>query len=355
MRYIKNYNDYNQKRLIDNNFNSKIELFENIDLNSTDEKLFIDLFNKLLTNYKVDESIKLEISKYISDNQILNEGFFDKLKERFPKAAEVSKKLSDKAESVLNSILQKAKDAISFVKKIGEGIKELFISVINTSKEYFNEQIKGGKLKQKIEEVAKTKKEGLKNDIQEIKKVLNFYRKDFLSVVLSSTEKNMADFLSKEQEPITESMILEKGNVIATLVHGVEKIPPFSWLHKLSKAGAAGASQFVKLLSDATNQMGGPSFTLPVITLIVGVVLEQIVKINAGGWLITLAGATTPLGMAISGMKMVAAFIALLTVIDAVVGEKILGHGSSHKEESSEQGKEESSEEDGEQSEELEK
>jgi hypothetical protein len=36
--------------------------------------------------------------------------------------------------------------------------------------------------------------------------------------------------------------------------------------------------------------------------------------------------------MAISGMKMVAAFIALLTVIDAVVGEKILGHGSSHKE-----------------------
>jgi hypothetical protein len=340
MRYIKNYNDYNQKRLIENNFNSKIELFENIELNSTDEKLFIDLFNKLLENSKVDESIKLEISKYISDNQILNEGFFDKLKERFPKAAEVSKKLSDKAESVLNNILQKAKDAISFVKKIGEGIKELFINVINTSKAYFEEQIKGGKLKQKIEEVAKTKKEGLKSDIQEIKKVLNFYRKDFLTVVLSSTEKNMTDFLSKEQEPIVESMILEKGNVIATLVHGVEKIPPFSWLHKLSQAGAAGASQFVKLLSDVTNQMGGPSFTLPVITLIVGVVLEQIVKTNAGGWLITLAGSTTPLGMAISGMKMVAAFIALLTVIDAVVGEKILGHGSSHKEESSEQGKE---------------
>lgn len=340
MRYIKNYNDYNQKRLIENNFNSKIELFENIELNSTDEKLFIDLFNKLLTNYKVDKSIKLEISKYISDNQILNEGFFDKLKERFPKAAEVSKKLSDKAEGVLNNILQKAKDAISFVKKIGEGIKELFINVINTSKTYFEEQIKGGKLKQKIEEVAKTKKEGLKSDIQEIKKVLDFYRKDFISKLISSSEKNMTDFLSNDQEPITESMILEKGNVIATLVHGVEKIPPFSWLHKLAKAGEAGASQFIKLLSDITSKMGGPSFVLPVIALIVGVTFEQIVKAKAGGWLITLAGSTTPLGMAISGMKMVAAFIALLTVIDALVGEKILGHGSSHKEESSEQGKE---------------
>lgn len=325
MRYIKKYNDYNQKRLIENDFNSKVALFENIELNSTDEKLFIDLFNKLLINYKVDESIKLEISTYISDNQILNEGFFDKLKERFPKAAEVSKKLSDQGQSVLNSILQKAKDAISFVKKIGEGIRELFLNVINSSKEFFNEQIKSGKLKQKIEEVANTKKEGLKNDIQEIKKVLDFYRKDFLSSMISSTEKNMTDFLSKEQEPIAESIILEKGNVISTLVHGIESYAPFSWLHKLAKAGEAGASKFIEYLSGVTNKLGGPSFTLPVVALIVGVTFEQIVKAKAGGWLLSLAGATTPLGLAISGMKMVAAFIALLTVIDAVVGEKILG------------------------------
>lgn len=76
--------------------------------------------------------------------------------------------------------------------------------------------------------------------------------------------------------------------------------------------------------------MGGPSFALPVIALIVGVVFEQVVKGQAGGWLVSLAGSTTPFGMAISGMKMVASFIALLTVIDATIGEKILGHEHAH-------------------------
>jgi hypothetical protein len=325
MRHIRNFENYRKSRILENRFNYHLSLLEGVELSHNDEDLFIRVFNKILENYKVEKLVKDEIKKYIDENQILNEGFFDKLKERFPKAAEVSKKLSDKAEGVLNNVLQKAKDAVSFVKKISEGIKELFISGINSSKKYFEEQIKGGKLKEKIQKLANTKKEGLKKDVLEIKKVLDFYRKEFISKIISSNEKNMTDFLSKEQEPVVESMILEKGNVIATLVHGIESVPPFSWLHKLAQAGEAGASQFIKLLSDITTKMGGPAFTLPVIALILGEVMEYLIKGQVGGWLITLAGTGTPLGMAITGMKMIATFVSLLTVIDATVGEKILG------------------------------
>lgn len=333
MKHIRSFNNYKRIKLDEKIFNDNISKLHNVELNNNDLILFKNIFEKLLLIEKVDDSIKNEIKNYIEATNMINEGFFDKLKERFPKATEVSKKLSDKAEVVLNKVLQASKDAVSFVKKIGEGIKELFNNVITSSKKYYQEQIKGGKLKEKIQELASSKKEGLKTDIQEIKKVLDFYRKDFIGKLISSKDKNMTEFLTKEQEPVVESLLLEKGNVIATLVHRIEEIPPFSWLHKVAQAGEAGASKFIKTLSDLTNKMGGSAFTLPVVALIVGVVFEQIVKGEAGGWLIQLAGAGTPLGMAISGMKMIAAFIALLTVIDGVVGEKILGgHGHQEKE-----------------------
>lgn len=319
MKYIKNYRSYSSERILEAN----LQILSDINLS---DDISVDIFNNLLNNYKVDESIKNEISLYVNESLMINEAFFDKLKDRFTKASTVSNILSDKAESILNSILQKTKDLLSFVKKVSEGIKELFLNTIEKSKKYYQEQIKNGKLKSKIEEIAKSKKEGLLKDSQEIKKVINFYRKEFLSKLINSTQKNLSEFLSKEQEPIVESLLLEKGNVIATLVHGIEKIPPFSWLHSLAQAGEAGASQFIKVLSDITNKMGGPSFTLPVVALIIGVVFEQVIKGEAGGWLISLAGSTTPFGMAISAMKMIASFIALLTIIDATIGEKILGH-----------------------------
>lgn len=339
MKHIRKFHNYkNYKKIEEKKFNDMVLLLEDIELNGNDLKLFKDVFEKILRKYKVEESIKLEIKNYIEETDMINEGFFDKLKNRFPKASEVSKKLSDKAEGVLNKVLQASKNAVSFVKKIGQGIKDLFTNVINSSKKYYQEQIKGGKLKEKITELASSKKEGLKKDIQEIKKVLDFYRKDFLSKLISSKEKNMTDFLQKEQEPVVESLLLEKGNVIATFVHRIEEYPPFSWLHKIAQAGEAGTTKFIKALSDLTSKMGGPAFTLPVVALIVGVVFEQIVKGEAGGWLISLAGSTTPFGMAITGMKMIASFIALLTIIDGVVGEKILGgHDHGHEKQDDEE------------------
>ena len=336
MKHLRNFDSYKKQKQINESYNQKVLLLHDVELGKTDEELFRNIFEKVLTNYKISNDIKSEIRSYITETEMLNEGFFDKLKERFPKAAEVSKALSDKAEAALGNILNKVKDAVSFVKKIGEGIKEFFMAIFEKGKKFFTEQIQGGKLKGKIDELTKTKKEGLVADLKTIKEVTNFYRKDFMSKLLASKEKNMTEFLSKEQEPIAEAMLTEGKNVIATLVHGVERFPPFSWLHKIAQAGEAGAAALVKAISELTQKLGGPSFELPVVVLLVGIVIEQIIKGSAGHWLINLAGSTTPLGMAIAGIKMVAFFVALIVALDATIGEKILGghgdhgHGEEH-------------------------
>lgn len=340
MRYINTFDNYRKSQQEKN----LLKLFEGVDLSTSDEKLFKNLFDNILNSLKISESIKTEIINYVETTQMLREGFlnesfFVKLKERFPKAAEVSKLLSDKAEGILNGILQKVKDAISFVKKIGEGIKEMFNSVIEKSKTIFNESIKSGKLKSKVDELAKTKKEGLITDLKKIKEVNSFYKNNFMPKLLGSTEKNMTEFLNKEQEPVEESVINEGKNVISTLVHKIESIPPFSWLHSIAKAGEAGVAALLKQISNLTQKLGGPAFELPVIALLIGIVIENIVKGSAGGWLVAIAGPTTPFGLAITGIKMVASFIALATVVDAIVGEKLLGgeHGSEHKSEKTQQ------------------
>lgn len=333
MRYIKNYDAFKQAERIQESFNRQISIFENVNLNSTDEELFRKLFEKALKNYKVSESIKQEIREYVSKTNMLNEGFlnerfFDKLKDRWEKAKDISKVLSDKAEEVLGGVIQKVKDAVSFVKKMGEGIKEMFNSVIEKAKASFMENIKNGKMKDKVEELTKTKKEGLITDLKTLKDVVKFYTKDFMSKLLGSTEKNMTDFLEKEQEPVAESyLIKEGGNVISTLVHKIEAVPPFSWLNSVAKAGEAGAAALIKAISTLTQKLGGPAFELPVIAILIGITIEQVVKAQAGGWLLALAGPTTPLGMAISGIKMVAAFVALIVAIDSLVGQKLLGGG----------------------------
>ena len=130
MKHLKTFNSYQKKRI-----NEKIELLS--DMNLSDDTLFKLVFEKLLNDRKIDDKIRFEIQSYISTNESLNEGFFDKLKERFPKATTLSQLLSDKAESVLSGILQKCKDAVSFVTQMKQGIKELFTITITTSKTLF--------------------------------------------------------------------------------------------------------------------------------------------------------------------------------------------------------------------------
>lgn len=313
MKYIRNYGEYKKAE-------RKLDYAISI-ISVVDSKLFESVFYSILGN--VENETKREIESYIKHNLVINENFFDTLKDRFSKAAEISNILSDKAESVLNSIIQKAKDITSFVGKIVDGIRDLFKQTIEKSKIFFQEQMKNGNLKRQIEDLTKTKKEGLISDIKTIKNTVNFYRSEFLGKLTDTTKNKLSEFLSRNQQPMNES------NVIATFVHGIERIPPFSWLADVQKAGEAGANKLISQISDLTVKLGGSAFQLPVIAVLIGVVFEQAVKNQVGGWLLTLVGTTNPIGMAISGMKIVAVFIAFIVSLDAILGERLLGHNHS--------------------------
>ena len=78
--------------------------------------------------------------------------------------------------------------------------------------------------------------------------------------IVASTGDNVTNLLSKEQEPIPESFDYttnEGKNVLSTWIHGIEKIPPFSWLEKVAKLGERGANKIIEGLSFITNKLGG--------------------------------------------------------------------------------------------------
>ena len=317
--YIKTFNTYISE--------DKFIHLDNVDINN-ENKLFESFLTSMVRSIK-DIDIKRELKDFIDTNSI-NEGFFDKLKDRFPKASKVSNDISDKGAKVLGKIIQGAKDLTNFVSKLKNGIKEFFTKVLDNTRDKVISELKSGKLSDKIKNLNDKEKDGLKTDIKTGREVTKWYSKSFLDKITNSTDKNLTNFLEKEQQPITESMINEsmineKSNVISTLVHGIEEIPPFSWLAKVAKAGEAGANKLIDLLSKITEKMGGPKFHLPVIATLIGIVFEQLIKGQSGHWLLDLVGSGTPLGLAIKGIKVTALVIACILAIDSIIGDKILG------------------------------
>jgi hypothetical protein len=321
MSYIK---DYKRFKINEDVINRNVDMLLSVDLSQNDEEIFKFIFESSLLKVK-DKLIRKEIEIYLYESELLTEGFFDKLKKRFPKAAQVSKKLSEKGESILNTLLQKAKDAVSFIKKISDGINEFFKSVVVSSKAYFIEQLKIGELKKKLEEVEKNEKDGLLTDLKTTKVVLEFYRKLFLSKMTNSTKNNLSKFFTEDQVPVSEKMVNEGKNVIATFVHNIEKVPPFSWLHKIAVNAEKGVNVLVQVVSDFTQSIGGPKFQIPVISALIALGIEYIIKNASGHWLLDLGG-PTPLGLAIKGIKITATLIALISAIDMTINANLLTH-----------------------------
>lgn len=250
----------------------------------------------------------------------LNENFFNKLKKRFPKAAKVSNVLSDKAEKALYSVIKKAKDATNFVKKIVSNISNFFKKNINVLTDKAKVLIAKSNFKSNIEKVIKNDKDNLISDIKTGREVANWYKNNFTEILTQLLTKNLTNHFKSEVKPISES------NVIATLVHSLENIPPFSWLHQIKEAGEKGAKQLIKVLSKLTKKLGGPSFELPVMASLLGVMFEQLIKNAVGTPLVNLLGGpTSPFGASIMGLKNIALFIAFIVAIDSVIGKQILG------------------------------
>lgn len=274
MIHLKGYTEFEAiyERKTGLKYNSKdIEIISELDFNS--DKLYTDVYNKLLE----------------MENQSLLEN-----------------KFSEKAKSIFNKIARKAKGIVNFIKYLLEEIRKMFITVIDTAKNYFIEQLKGDKVK----EIVEGDKKGLMADIKTSKEIIKFYREKFF--------KNLSD--KTADIPVNES-----SNIIANLIHKIESIPPFSLLHKVAKSAEKGANALIAELSDFTQKMGGTPFSLPVIALILGLFIEYIVKDISGNWLLDTVG-SGGFGMVIKGIKITATFVAAIIAIDSVIGSELLKH-----------------------------
>ena len=178
-------------------------------------------------------------------------------------------------------------------------------------------------IKNKIDDLYKLKKDGIIKDFNTMKGVLEFYRKDFSLKLNNSLNKNLTNFFSKDQEVLAESFILEK-NIIFKFVHGITKIPPFSWLEDLAKLGELGAVKMVEKMSYLTTKLGGSSFTLPVICLIIGESFEYVVK----SWTMPMIQGVEIIQSSgfdgiLKSISNIAILISLFSIIEASMGEKI--------------------------------
>lgn len=308
-KHVTSFNNY---KSIKNNYNKNINFLSDIKITENNQELYNSIIEKLIYGLK-SELIKEELINYIS-SEIINEEFSPK---------NILNKVSDKAKNILINILHKANGIMSFINRISDGIRELFIQLITSAKKFLLEQLKLGALKAKLEELKNHKKEGLIKEIKLLKEVLNFYRKDFLKIFKNKSDKNLTSVL----EPISESILNESSNenVINTIIGKIESIPPFSFLHKIASASEKGANLIIQSISELTESLGGPSFQLPVIALLVGLCIEYMVKSSTGHWLLELVG-TSPIGMVIKGVKITATFIALISALDSTLGSNFIGH-----------------------------
>lgn len=312
MKYIKKFENFSK---------GEQKVMSEFEYSTEDSLLFSNIFKGVLESSGYDLDIFNKVSENVSFSDI-NESLFDQLKTNFDKISSKANDVSSKGKDIFKKILNSTKDIFNFVKKISSGIKEFFLKIIEEGKKTFSDLFsKNTELKSKIEELSSTKKEGLTVDLKTSRNVIKWYRTEFLDSLMKKSEDSMSGVLSSDVQVTEES---SDGNLLSKFIHKIESIPPFSLLHKVSKAGEAGSNQLIKVLSDLTNSLGGPSFQLPVISLLIGILLEQVVKNTTGHWLLDLVGATTPFGVAISGIKMVALFIAFIVSIDAVMGEKLL-------------------------------
>lgn len=338
---IKKYSEFireNNYRFLDtlDGMSSISNAVKGIDLSSDDS--IIEICENLFYSDLITEDDRIEIQKYLTNqtlSQIINENFFDKLKDRFDKAKEVASGISDKAKSALETIVKSAKDIVSFIgdlkNKLLNSIKDILTNTVNKVKS----KLKGDKkFSSETERVHSSNKEGLIKDLKTAKEVVDFHKTKMSNSLWEKMSTTLKNFFSKEDQPaIAEKLeILKEGhnNVISKLVDGLAHVPPFSWLHEVQKMGEKGANSIIGAISKFTHNLGGPAFTLPAIASLLGIAFEYNIKGLAKSGLLNVAGYfTIPfITIIISIVAWIATFIAAVDAIHEITGAP---HGTEHR------------------------
>lgn len=336
MRNIKKYNDFITENKLTTYNKSNMILLSGVDLSKGDESMILQIVEKLYNDLsnkdksKVDSYLKRKKSQL---TDVINESFWDKLSSRVDKAEEVSNVLPEESEGILKKLIKKAGQAMNFIGKLIESAKNWITNVITDVKNKVTEKLKGdSKFSEAVKKVASEDENGFVKDLKTSGTVFSFYKKDLLGSMLNSIKKSLGSFFTKEQEPIPENFeyITNEGkNVLSTFIHGIEKIPPFSWLHKVATLGEKGAGKIIEGLSYITNNLGGPKFALPVIAILLGVAFEYKIKGAVKHGILSVLGDAFTGGL-LSVISWIATFIAAIIMMDEIVGKNILGASTHH-------------------------
>lgn len=327
MKYIKEFYEYKQyEKLITINEN---ELFYT----------FVDYYynSELISNN--DRTILESYTKYSLSDYLINENFFDKLKDRYDSAATVVKNIPDNAKNALNSIIDAAKTSVDFVKNLVSQLNVYINKMITVTSDKIRNKLKVDQnfIKQ-IKDTNAKNKDGLLKDMKECKNIVSFYKDKLTGIISSKLSTAFTQVVTSEDLPVEEKLNYMKEslamgkNVISSLIHGIEKVPPFSWLGKVKEMAEKGVNNVVAALSYFTQQLGGQKFEIPVIASLLAIAFEYNVKGLAKHGLLDVIGlATLPaIAILIKTIAYVATFIAAVLVIDDVCGLNLLVHGHGH-------------------------
>jgi len=284
MHKIRKYNEFIKESKLAEYGKTNMILLSGVDLSKGDENIMINVLEKLYANLSKVDKKKIDIflekrESKLSD--IINESFWDKLTSRVDKAAEISDVLPDESESMLKKLMKKAGQAVNFIGKLLKSTKEWITNVIKEVMNKVSDSLrKNGKLHEAVKKAVHEDENNFVKDLKVSNSVYKFYKTELLGSLLTKMKDNLGNFLSKEQEPIPENFEYtnEGKNVLSTWIHGIEKIPPFSWLEKVAHLGEKGANKIIEGLSFITNKLGGPKFVLPTIAVLLGIAFEYKIK-----------------------------------------------------------------------------
>lgn len=185
--------------------------------------------------------------------------------------------LSKKGKEVLLKISSTARDIVHFLDKIKTEMYQHLSKILSESKYKIKDKLSGDKnFIQSVKKLINMDKNAFLHDVKTCHEISVFYTTKFTDSILKSVLSSLHDlFIHQKHDFIKENLNI---GIIDRLIKHLHKIPPFAWLDMLHHKGTAGAEGMVKGLSYITHRLGGPEFTLPVISSILGLAFEWNIK-----------------------------------------------------------------------------
>jgi hypothetical protein len=234
----------------------RIKSYNNFLIKNFEESVMISLYENL-TNEEKKYIKKNDVISYMVNESIVNT-------------------LSEKGKNILKKIASTANNIFNFLNKIKEELSKHISEVLTNTKNKLKEKLKGNQVFiSAVKKEINSDRNAFLHDVKTCSEVSNFYINKFKDSMLNDVMKSLHNLFRTRESLIFEDLDI---NIIDHLVKHLNKMPPFAWLDMLHHKGAEGAAHLINGLSYITKHLGGPEFTLPVISSLLGIAFEYNVK-----------------------------------------------------------------------------